>query len=93
MATSGQKKILLKHINMRSSFEDLVETDLMVKTDFSLPFYLGDKTFLSRKPKRFLLMSSIHTWQNVLEICPRGNNKSIIIIFPVSYTHLRAHET
>ena len=28
------KKISLKHINMGPSFEDLIETDLMVKTDF-----------------------------------------------------------
>src|SRR4051812_15652847 len=34
---------------MTSSFEDLVETDLMVKTEFNLSFYLGDKTFLNAK--------------------------------------------
>ena len=30
----GKKKISSKHINMGSNFEDLVETNLMVKTDF-----------------------------------------------------------
>jgi hypothetical protein len=33
LITFSQKKSLSKHINMGASFEDLVETNLLVKTD------------------------------------------------------------
>ena len=35
LATRVEKKILSKHINMRSTFEDLDATKLNVKTDLS----------------------------------------------------------
>ena len=38
MATFNQKKKLSKHIDMGSSFEDLVATDLIVKTVFQSDF-------------------------------------------------------
>jgi hypothetical protein len=34
LRTSSPKKSLSKHTNMGASFVDLVETDLLVKTDF-----------------------------------------------------------
>ena len=38
MATFNPKKNSSKHINMGSSFEDLIARDLMVKTDFQSDF-------------------------------------------------------
>ena len=40
-----RKKKLSKHMDMGSSFEDLVATDLIVKTFFNWFFYLRYKTF------------------------------------------------
>jgi len=44
MATFVPPKKSSKHINMESSYEDLVETDLMMKTHFKSDF-LRDKHF------------------------------------------------